>query len=493
MSFSTACYLGLDIGGTGVKAGVVDAAGHLLGFAHRGYSPETPAPGQAQIAIGIIEQAAKAVVREAVAAAGRPIRAMAISSQGQTFVPLDVHDRPLHPAILWYDSRAALQATALREQLAAHAGDPDCPTVTPIASAAKIAWLHASVPGLRENAVRYLLLPDYFTYRLCGQAVSDPNTAASTGLCHTGAGSYFQSALDAVGLTTDQLAVVQASASPIGPIFKTAAAEWGISPETLLITGTNDQYAGALGAGNCVPGIVSATTGTCLALVTLTPQLPDPLPAGLLHGVFPLKPYRFVLAYTKTAGIVLDWFRREFAPAASPSEMDRLADAVPIGCDGLTALPHFDGMVSPNPNPAMRGLFAGLTLRHGRDAMYRALMESIAFCLRDNLEAMQRTGLPINTIRAIGGAAKSDIWLQMQADVARTPVEQPDVTEAAVMGAAMLAATGCGDFDSLADCSQRLYRVKTVFVPRPETREPYDVAYRAYQQWMTRATAKFDS
>lgn len=475
-------YLGLDIGGTGVKAGVVDRDGNLLGFAQRGAIPEIPAAGQAQIAIEAIEQAARASVREAVAAAGVPIRAMAVSSQGQTFVALDAGDRPLHPAILWYDSRAARQAEALQQALVQYAGEAECPQINAIASVAKILWLREHDPSHADRAARYLLLPDYLTYRLGGQAVTDPNTAASTGLCRSGAEVYYAPALAAAGLTTAQLAKIQAAGTPIGTLRSAAADAWGLSPETLLVTGTNDQYAGALGAGNCRPGIVSATTGTCLALVTLTETAPCPCPPGLFGGVFPLKPYRFVLAYSKTAGIVLDWFRREFAPSVSPAEMDRLAEQVPIGCHGLTALPHFDGMISPIPNAAMRGVFSGLTLGHGRDAMYRALMESIAFCLRENLEALQCAGLELGVLRAIGGAAKSKIWLQMQADVSGMPVEQPLITEAAVVGAALLAATGCGDFESIADGSRNMVRIQSVFHPRPQSRQPYDAAYCAYRR-----------
>lgn len=474
------CYLGLDVGGTGVKAGVTNAAGRLLGFAQRGYVPETPAPGQAQIPIQTIEQAAIESVREAVAAAACQISAMSVSSQGQTFVALDLNDRPLYPAILWYDSRAGQQADRLQLQMAAYAEDPEYTPISAIATAAKIAWLSETYPEITHRAFRYLLLPDYFSHRLCGQPVSDPNTAGSTGLLKSGALRYFQPALSAIGITTSHLAVVQPSGTPIGRIAAAAAAQWGLSPDTLLVTGTNDQYAGALGAGNCEPGIVTATTGTCLALVTLANTPPACRPAGLLTGAFPLQPYRFILAYAKTAGIVLDWFRREFAPSLSPAEMDRLADAIPAGCGGLTAVPHFDGAVSPIPNPSARGMFAGLTLQHGRDAMYRALMESIAFCMRENLEAIRATGLTVSVVRAIGGAAKSDIWLQMQADIINTTVEQPLVTEAAVMGAAMLAATGLGDFESLENSSRRMYQVRNKFESRPANRQACDHAYQRY-------------
>jgi xylulokinase len=250
------------------------------------------------------------------------------------------------------------------------------------------------------------------------------------------------------------------------------------------VTGTNDQYAGALGAGNCRPGILSETSGTCLAQVTLTRQLP-PLPAGLIGGNFPIPGYHFVLAFAKTAGLVLDWFQRELADDESLDTLDAAAAHVPIGCRGLTASPHFDGAISPQLKPTARGLFSGLTLQHTRADLYRAILESLAFNARENISAMRAVGLKPRVIRAIGGGAKSDFRLQMKADVTGLPVEKPAVTEAAILGAAMIAAVGAGEFASLPAASAAWYRCQRTFKPDRARAREYQPAFERYLQAQT--------
>jgi len=248
------------------------------------------------------------------------------------------------------------------------------------------------------------------------------------------------------------------------------------------VSGTNDQYAGALGAGNCRTGIITETSGTCLAMVTLAASLPEPLPNGLLGGCFPIKPYYFVLAYVKTAGVVLDWFRRECAGGASFDALNAEARAVPVGCRGLTMVPHFDGMISPAPDAAMRGHFCNLTLQHTRADLYRSILEALAFSLRENMELIRQNGLGIEAVRCIGGGAQNEFWLQIKADVTGKPVEQPAVTESAVLGAAMLAAWGAGAFPSLAETSATWYRIGRVFTPNLVNHERYAAPYRRYRE-----------
>lgn len=468
-------FLGLDIGGTGVKAGLYDASGRCLGFARRSCTPEASADGHVEISIQRLEAAAQEVVREVLAGGANfeSVRAMSISSQGQTFVPLDVQGRPLHPAILWYDSRAQEQAGRLRAATGAE--------VEAIASAAKIMWLRENRPQAAAAAY-YLLLPDYFAFRLTGEAVTDPETAASTGLCCPDHGGYAPAALEAAGLCVAQLARIQRPGSVIAPLNRRAAEAWGLSPEALLVVGTNDQYAGALGAGNHAPGVLSETTGTCLALVTLVRQLPSPLVPGLLGGAFPIAPYSFLLAYIKTAGVLLDWLSRELTAGRGVEELVRLAADVPAGSRGVLLLPHFDGAVSPKPAAGARGVIAGLSLHHGIAEVFRAALEGVCFSLRQNVEFLEQWAPPLAAIRCIGGGARSDLWLQMKADVLGRAVEKPAVTEAATLGAAMLAAVGAGVFASLEEASRRLYRVQRIFEPHRDRHVLYN---DVYNEWLS--------
>ncbi len=478
-------FLGLDLGGTSAKAGVFDHAGKMLGFARRGYEPLVDEHGHVEIPIEDIYDAARESVRQAVADSEARISAMSISSQGETFVSLDEQDRPLHRAIVWYDGRAREQSERLKKQyrVAAFAGKgtkESSPHFDPMCSGPKIVWLKDHFPDMMKRARRFLLLPDYIAYRLTGRAVTDSNTAASTALCAEGSRDFNKTALAVAGIAREQLAEVFLPGDSAGEILPEMAKDWRLEPGVLFVAGTNDQYAGALGAGNCRPGILSETSGTCLALVTLAAELPDPLPIGLFGGRFPIPEFKFALAYSKTAGVVLDWFMREFCRGSDVGALNAEAERVPIGCRGLTMIPHFDGTISPDPDPDVRGAFVHLTLKHTRADMFRAILEALSFSLKENIEFLGRHGFRIETIRSIGGGAKSDLWLQMKADVTGMPIERPAVTEAAVLGAAMLAACGNGDFHSLAESSASLYHREKVFEPDPARSADYEEPYRKY-------------
>jgi len=343
-------------------------------------------------------------------------------------------------------------------------------------------WRPLVKAGLKYWQWRFLLLPDYISYRLTGLATIDTNTASSTGLLTPDADKYDPAILKAGGIDLSQLSTILVPGTQIGKILKPMAEEWGLASDTLMVAGTNDQYAGALGAGNCHPGILSETSGTCLALVTLTKNRPRGLPAGLLSGKFPIPSHWFILAYSKTAGLVLDWFRKECAGGASFDVLNAEAFTVPIGCRGITMVPHFDGMISPTPNTAMRGSFCNLTLQHTRADLYRSILEALAFSLRKNMEWMRKNGLVIETVRCIGGGAQNEFWLQMKADVIGMAVEKPVVTEASVLGAVMLAAWGAGAFTSLAQTSAAWYRAGRVFIPHETIRRQYDALCRRYRE-----------
>jgi len=473
-------YLGIDIGGSGAKAAVFDGAGHLLGFRQIARAPVTTPEGFTEIPMEEIYDAAREAARAAIAESGARIRALSVSSQGQAFVTLDARDRHLHNMILWYDSRAVPQTERFLQALLAANPRGPLPRIEVIATAPKILWLREHHPEVMASARRYLLLPDYLCYRLTGQAVTDPSTAGSTALYAQGAG-YLPEALAAAEIAEEQLARVQEPGTPAAAVTREAAEEWGLETDTLFVTGTNDQWAGALGAGNNRPGIVSEASGTCLAAATLTERLPDPIPPGLLHGNFSISRYHCALAYSKTAGVVLEWFRREFAPGKSLRELDALAATIPIGCNGLTMIPHFEGAVSPWPNPNTRGAFAYLTLGHTLGDLYRSILEALTFCLREDIEFLEEYGMELSRIRSIGGGAKSDFWLQMKADVTGLPVDRPAFTEAAVMGAAMLAAAGAGAFSSTEESVSAFYHTARAFEPRADDRVRYEAPYQRYQ------------
>ena len=481
---TTVGYLGLDIGGTGAKAGVYSVEGQLLGYGQVRYTPSVTAEGHVEIPIEVIHEAARDATRQAVLSSRVPIEAMSIASQGQTFVVLDSDDRPLYPGILWYDSRAIHESDLLRKALDASnvTGGP-LPLAEVIAVAPKFMWLCCHNPDLTEKTARISLLPDYFNRCLSGESVTDPCTASTTGLYVEGAPDYHADALRLAGINRQALAMVRDPGTKIGKILHAVADEWMLTPDTLLVTGTNDQYAGALGAGNCQEGILTETTGTCLALVSLYRLKGSRLAEspGLLRGQYPIPGYGFVLAYTKTAGLILDWFQNAFGRTTSIDDLLALAARSPAGSHGINVLPHFDGAVSPIPNGSVRGAIWNLRLDHTQGDIFRAVLESIAYSLRENMEAMRAHGQTFNLVRSIGGGARSDFWVQMKADVIGMAIEKPQVTESATLGAAMLAAVGAGEYANVAECSSSWYKVGRVFTPRPDQHALYEPAYFQYR------------
>lgn len=480
-------YLGLDIGGTGVKAGVFDGRGNMLGFGHRKLAPASNPDGRVEMPIKRLYGAAKEAVREALGgpAGGGAVHAMAISSQGQTFVSVDDKGRPLHDAVIWYDSRAGKQADSLKAAYIARAerggrGGGALPDIQAVATVCKIMWFRKHHPELMRRARRFLLLPDYFAWRLTGNCVTDSTTASSCGAVAPGADTYDADVLSLAGVGVEQLSEIGRTGEPVGALSPAAAREWGLDRETVLVVGTNDQLAGAIGAGNCRPGIMTETSGTCLAVTALLKKPPRVIPPGLLAGSFPVGGFKYIMAYTKTAGVVLDWFRARFCPGMTYDELAKAARNVPPGCRGLTALPHFEGAFSPEPDPALRGAFAGIGLHHRRADFYRALLESLAFVLRECVDLLENNGARPGEMRAIGGGARDDLWLQIKADVTGMDVQQPRVTEAAALGAAAIAAAGCGDFGSIGEASGRFWRPRKTFKPNRENRDAYEAAFGRY-------------
>jgi xylulokinase len=331
-----------------------------------------------------------------------------------------------------------------------------------------------------SRARRILVIPDYFIFRLTGRGATDPVTAGSTGFYDLREGRWLEPLLDRCGLRPDMMAEVLYAADPAGRLASTAARELGLSEDVLVAVGTNDQLVGAVGAGNVTPGCASASLGTALAIV-VTSRKGVGLAGTMGFGLHAVRGLYTVLAFAKTSGIVLRWFRDNFAPALGYEEVFGEAGSVPVGSGGVTCLPHFAGTGTPTFNPAVRGAFSGLELTHTRAHLARAVVESLTFTIRENLDLLAEAAGGVSELRTIGGGARSDVWLQMIADATGVVVERPATTEAACLGAAILAMAAAGRFKSVAEGSLRLYRADRRFEPNPSLRAGYDEAFRRYR------------
>lgn len=476
-------YLTFDLGTTALKTALVDARGRIRGLHTREYTYQTPQPDWAEMPaeeyLAAAAQGARAVIRES-GCGPDAVSAIGFSSQGETFVALDGAGKPLAPAIVWVDQRALgiadeWEADGLtREAYRRIAGYAWLPCEL---SAFKIGWLRRHAPEV-HRAARFLCLPDWVAFWLTGEAATDYTIALMSGLFDLGAQDWSPEMLRRAGVAREQLPRVHTPGTVMGTLRPAAAAELYLRPGTPVCVGCNDQLAGAIGAGNTAPGVVTETTGTALAVVSTTRDIVDD--DRVCVGRHPVPDLFYALSYANTSAIVLRWFRDLVAPGEAYETLTVEAGLVAPGCDGLTVLPHFCGTAPPALDPTARGAIAGLSLGHGRAHIARAIMEACACELRECLEPLLDHGMEVRSVRSLGGAARSDLWLQMKADLLGVPVERPECTDAASVGAAALAATGVGHFASVHEAAQAWYRPGCQIRPDPERSATYEEIYCRY-------------
>jgi xylulokinase len=498
----------VDAGTTAMKAGLFDAEGRALAIAAREYRLETSQPNWVELEPEVYWQTCREAVGEVLARSGvtaGEVASLAISSQGETLIALDAAGRPTRKAIVWLDNRAGEQADALRqafslEELFRVTGQPEAIPTWP---ACKLRWLRQNEPEVFARSRRFMLLEDYLVYRMSGEFIAGSALHTSSLFLDIRAREWWPAMLGFAGITAEQLGRLSEPGAVVGALSASAAADLGLKAGTPMVCGGMDQVVSAVGAGNIAPGVFSETTGTALvALVTFERPVYDP--AGKLPCHVHAAPGRYaVMPWCQTAGMALRWFRDEFfsheaemarAAGQDPYEaMTRLAADVPPGAGGLRVLPHLEGAVSPEYDPAARAVFYGATLRHQRGHFVRGLMESVAFMLRKNLALIEGLGVAVSEVRSLGGAARSPLWLQIKADVLQKPIVTLENEETSLLGAALIAAAAAGEFNSLEEGVARMVRKRATILPQAENRRVYDRAYQEYLDLYDRLKPLFQS
>ena len=489
-----AWILAADVGTTTLKLGAVAPDGRLLGLVRHEYDLDTPGPDRIELGPDVYWSFYRDGVRRLLTQAEvepSGLRGIGLSSQATTFLCRDAQDQPLGPFIVWLDTRAGREADEIRQ----HFGDEEIFRRTGhtqfvgLVAAGKMRWLGRHKPDLLAHTQRIYWAEDDLIYRLTGQHATDPVLAGASGLYDMRQEQWWPEMVAFVGLRTDQLPRVVPAGQVVAPIRAHVADELGLPHDVPVVSGTNDQLAGAISVGNVHPGIVTETTGTALALVTTLDRPLDDLAAGVPFWGHPA-PGRFsVLVYTNTATIVLKWFREQFCPNRTYAQiMDEVA-RIPIGADGVTFFPHFTGTGSPDFTTGARGEIDGLALRHTKFHVARALIESLTFSLKDLSTVAARVAGPPDVIRSLGGGARSDLWLQMKADALQVPVEKPDCEEPALVGAGLLGAVGAGLFPSIEAGAAAMSRVTRRFEPNPAASDAYREAYERYRALYERVCA----
>jgi sugar (pentulose or hexulose) kinase len=487
--------LALDCGTTATKVAVFDTSGVMLACSTQEYALETPSPLVAELPAETFWAAFAAGARDAVARSGvapKQIRAVGISAQGETMVLLDRAGNPLMNAISWMDSRAGREAALLTGRF----GGDVYPTTgqvsfVPTWPAAKLLWVRQNRPELFTRLGKVLLIEDWLLWRMTGVFATEDSLVCSTAYWDLRTRRWWPEMLAYLGVSESLLPEIRRSGEYLGKLTATAAEALGLAPDTAVCMGALDQACGTIGVGNTRPGIVTENTGAALAICALQardrlaydPRAKMPVHCSALSGQY--------MYHTFTSGgIFLRWFRDRFcgeelafADRAGLDAYDllsELAASAPAGCDGLVALPHLQGAMAPEDNPNARGVFYGFTLRHGKAHFVRAVMEAIAFIVKRNLDTLEGIGVHADELRVLGGGARSDVWNQLKADATGKRIVRTASSEAACLGAAILAGVGAGLFPCVEQAAESMVRVVKTYEPNAENRGVYAEAYRTY-------------
>jgi sugar (pentulose or hexulose) kinase len=499
-------FLGVDAGTTSMKAAIFDGEGHLKALDRQEYTLITPAPNVVELDAGVYWDACCTTVRSVLKQSGiapEEIAALSISSQGETLIPLDANANPTRRAIVWLDNRAGEEADLIKQQFDADtiyrvSGQPD---VTPGWPCSKILWLRRHEPEVFARSNKFLLLEDYLLYRMSGEFATSTSLETSSLYLDIASRTWWQPMMDLIGITPQRLGCLVEPGTVIGKLSPQGAQQMGLTPRTMAVSGGMDQAVGAVGAGVLSAGPVAETTGSVLSVAVAFDQpVVDPKRMLPCHTHAAAGRY-LLLPWGQTAGMALKWFRDQFYPAESQASRqegqdpyDRMtaeAAQVPAGSDGMVVLPHLEGAFSPEYNPRAKAVFFGAALRHTRAHFTRALLESIAYMLKKNLDLVEGLGIPVVEVRSLGGGARSPLWLHIKADVLQKPVVTLETEETACLGAALIAATATGTFKSLEEGVARMVRVHERIVPSSDHLQIYQKSYADYLELYDRLAPMF--
>ena len=457
---TTAVLLGLDIGTSGARCVAVDDKGRVVASAVAQYPLLSPRPGWSEQNPESWWEAARAVIAGAAAEAGGEVRATGLTGQMHGAVFLDAKDEVIRPALLWNDQRTAAQADAITRRIGAQrlkeiAGNP---ALTGF-QAPKILWLRDEEPDRYARVATVMLPKDYVRLRLTGEKSTDVSDASGTLLLDLRKRDWSEEILDALDIPRSWLP----------PVYE--------SPQ---VAAAGDNAAAAIGTGIIRDGLASCSIGTSGVLFAHTDALSLD-PQGRLHAFCHAVPGRYhLMGVTLAAGGALRWWR----DLIGETDYDRLtqrAATAPPGSEGLVFLPYLTGERSPHLDPHARGVFFGLTSRHDLGHMTRAVMEGVAFSLRDSLEVMQELGASPREVRATGAGTRNPFWLQLLADVFARPIVRTVVDEGPAYGAALLAGVAAGAFASVEEACESIEISPDDCEPDQQRARLYDEYYSAYR------------
>ena len=479
-------FLGIDVSTTASKALLINENGEVLASASHPHSLQTPRPLWSEQNPLEWWQAVSSSIRAALkktGLGGDAISAVGLTGQMHGLVLLDASGNVLRPAILWNDGRTQAQCDEIHHRI----GKGKFIQITGnIAltgfTAPKILWVAENEPEIHARIKHVLLPKDYIRYRLTGEYAMDKADGSGTVLFDLKMRNWSDEILTALEIPHAWMPPTFEGCEFTGRVTAAAAVATGLKAGTPVVAGGGDQAAQAVGVGAVEPGIVGLTVGTSGVIFATTPSALIE-PQGRLHAFCHAVPGMWhLMGVMLSAAGSLQWYRDTLVPDMSFDDLLKEAEAVPAGCDGLQFLPYLSGERTPHPDPLARGAFIGLTVRHRRGHLTRAVLEGVAFGLKDSFTLIKDTGLgEIRQVRASGGGMKSMLWRRILASVLEAELVSVNTTEGAAFGAALLAGVGAGIWRDVPDACATTIRVTEIVLPDPRYVKSYRTAYIIYQ------------
>jgi xylulokinase len=489
-----AYLLGIDIGTSATKALLLTPRGQVAASASESYPVSQPRPGWSEQSPALWWEATVHAVRRALAqatAAGDQVVGIGLAGQMHGSVFLDAADRVIRPCILWNDQRTAAECAEIetrvgRKRLLRLACNPALTGFT----APKVLWLRNHEPRRFDRLRRVLLPKDYVRLCLTGEHATEVSDASGTLFLDVPRRRWSKEVLAALDLDESLLPTCTESPEVSGRLTRRAAADLGLAEATPVVGGGGDNAAGAVGNGVVRPGVIFSSIGTS-GVVFAHSDAVHTDPQGRAHTFCHAVPGAWhVMGVVLAAGGAFQWFRDalgqpEIAEAqrqgVDPYDLlTAAAESVPPGAEGLLFLPYLTGERTPHADPEARGAFIGLTARHTKAHLARAVIEGAAFALRDSYEIITGMGIPVRTVIATGGGARSALWRQIQADVYARAVATRSCTEGPALGAALLAGVGAGLWDSVPEACDATLRLATTTKPVARNVRLYQRYYDQY-------------
>jgi xylulokinase len=462
--------VGLDVGTTGVKAVAITPSGEVVGWAEEGYPLSTPRAGWSEQDPDDWWQAAEAAWSRVRAGEDAGI---GLSGQMHGLVCLGEDGRPLRPAILWNDQRTGAECAEIEERVGLErlirlTGNRALTGFT----APKLLWLRKHEPEVYARIAHVLLPKDYVRLRLTGERAIDVADASGTLLFDVARRRW----------SDEMMAALELDEAWLPPALESPEVSGRTGDGIPVAAGAGDQAAGALGAGVDRPGPLSVQIGTSGVVFAALPSFQADQHARVHAFCHAVPGGWHAMGVMLSAAGSLQWLRDTMAPGADFAELTAEAERWAPGVEGLTFLPYLAGERTPHADPDARGAFVGLSVRHDRGALVRAVLEGVAYGLRDSLELLRTLGVQPVSGRALGGGARSELWLRVIASVLGIPLERIVVEEGAAYGAALLAGVAGGVFKDVHEAVAACVKVRDTIEPVPAWQKAYEAGYARFQE-----------